>query len=86
MRRLLLLKDKIESDTIILHYLCAARQARPSRTEISQFWERAERYVQQNAEAARIILLDADRCGGETAGLVIWARMALARAGGRRAA
>lgn len=35
-------------------------------------------YATNNAVAARVILEDVERYGGETAGLVIWARMVLA--------
>ena len=75
----------MESDTIIFCFPRVDHRAKPARHEISAFWERAARYVRKNYEAAGIILQDADRHGGETAGLVIWARMTLARAAQRRA-
>jgi hypothetical protein len=71
---------------IILNNPLSARQPQPRRSEISQFWQRVESYERENVEAARIILSDISRHGGETAGLVIWARLTLAHASERRAA
>jgi hypothetical protein len=63
-----------------LRWQRAARQEKSTRREISTFWERVEKFQQQNIEAARIILRNVDRYGGEGAGLVRWARLTLARA------
>jgi hypothetical protein len=71
---------------IILSDALSARQPQPRQSEISRFWQRAESYERENIEAAQIILRDVDRHGGETAGLVIWARLTLAHASERRAA
>ncbi len=40
---------------------------------------RAADYDRRNLESANLILADVERYGGETAGLVIWARMAKQR-------
>jgi hypothetical protein len=40
---------------------------------------RSANYDQRNLESAKIILSDVAKYGGETAGLVIWARMAIKR-------
>lgn len=64
----------------------AARQEKPTKREISTFWDRVERFDRENLQAARIILCDVDRYGGNDSGLVRWARMALARAERRAAA
>lgn len=39
--------------------------------------QRAKAFEDQNVIAARAILEDVDRYGGESAGIVIWARMTL---------
>jgi hypothetical protein len=51
-----------------------------TRKEISSFWTRVQKFHQQNLESARIILREVERYGGETAGLVIWARMVVREA------
>jgi hypothetical protein len=61
-------------------------QPRPTRREISSFWERVERFERENVEAACIVASDPARYGGGTAGLVRWARMTLERSGMRAAA
>ncbi len=62
--------------------MSASRQ--PGRKAISTFWERVARFERENIEAARIILRDVNRYGGESAGLVIWARMVTRREVNRR--
>jgi hypothetical protein len=58
-------------------------QTKPRRSEVSQFWQRVEKFEQQNFEAARIIASDPRRYPG---GLQIWAALVLARVEQRRAA
>jgi hypothetical protein len=73
-------------DTTILKQRRAVRQPGALRKDVAKFWERVLRFEQQNVECAEIFLRDIARHGGEGAGLVIWARMALTRAAERRAA
>lgn len=47
------------------------------RRAVAGFWARAERYSDENRAAAGIILADPEHHGGESAGLVRWARMAM---------
>jgi hypothetical protein len=63
-----------------------ARQPVATRKEIRNFWSRQAAFQQQNLAAASVILQDIGRYGGETAGLIIWARLTLARHTERRAA
>jgi hypothetical protein len=76
----------VEPDNPILRQRRASRQEKHTKRELSTFWKRVEKFQQGNIEAARIILRDVDRFGGETAGLVRWARRTLARHAERRAA
>jgi hypothetical protein len=43
------------------------------------FWSAGHGQCQENLVAAKIILGDITRYGGESAGLVIWARMVIRR-------
>lgn len=45
---------------------------------------KAAEFDRRNLESAKLILADVERYGGETAGLVIWARMAVQRIEGER--
>jgi hypothetical protein len=55
----------------------AHSQRAGERKAVAAFWERAERYREQNLEAAKIILGDIGKYGGESAGLIIWARLTM---------
>ena len=56
----------------------AARAA--EHRAVKLFWQRAERYAQENISAARIILSRAGEFGGPRSGLCQWAAMLLWRA------
>jgi hypothetical protein len=62
------------------------RQQQPSRAAVVRYWERVRGFEEGNRRAAKIILANVAKYGGETAGLVIWARMTLRHNGERRAA
>ena len=57
-----------------------------SRKAVAGFWARAEKFSDENSAAARIILADVERHGGEGAGLVLWARRATQRETEKRTA
>ena len=67
----------------MIDLISLVQQCNPSRDER---WHSAESYEQRKAVGAWIILRDVDCCGGETAGLVIWAHLPLAHASDKRAA
>ena len=47
---------------------------------VKQFWQRVAAFPQANLTAAAIVLADVPRFGGESAGLVRWARLTMERA------
>ena len=56
------------------------------RKAIGRFWAKAERYNAEKLEAAKAILEDAGKYGGEAAAVVAWARLTLRNAAERKAA
>jgi hypothetical protein len=56
------------------------------RQAVKTYWSRGERFADENCSAARIILSDTARHGGEGAALVQWARLALRHEAERQAA
>jgi hypothetical protein len=55
--------------------LRVVRQQRSARQAVVKLWTTVNRQHAANLAAASIILGDVERYGGESAGLVIWARM-----------
>jgi hypothetical protein len=55
------------------------RQPRPRRSKVATFWARALRFERENIECALIVLKRVAHYGGETSGLVRWARLTVAR-------
>ncbi len=53
---------------------------------VSAFWAQADKHNAAKLEAAKVILQDVDKYGGETAGVVISARIVLRNAAERKAA
>ena len=56
------------------------------RMAVKTFWDRASKFGGQNLAAARAILEDPEKHGGEGAGLVVWARLTLRHEAERQAA
>jgi hypothetical protein len=64
----------------------AIHAASEERQEVRKFWSRAEGYAESNRIAAEIIVADVVKHGGESAGLVQWARRVLQRETEKQAA
>lgn len=62
-----------------------ARRA-SERKAISAFWAKAEKYNTEKLEAAKAILEDIEKYGGEPAAVVDWARLAILHDAERKAA
>jgi hypothetical protein len=68
----------MESINSIVKLRRVARQSRTAQA-VAMFWSAGHGQCQENIVAARIILGDFKRYGGESAGPVIWARMVCRR-------
>jgi hypothetical protein len=56
------------------------------RRRVHAFWASAQHHIDANLAAAKLILRAPQLYGGESAGLVHWARLTMARVPARRCA
>ena len=61
-------------------------QRASERKAISAFWAKVDRYNAEKIAAANVVLADIEKYGGETAGVVLSARIVLRNEAERRAA
>jgi len=61
-------------------------QRASGRKAISAFWAKAERHRSEQLEAAKAILQDVAKYGGEAAAVVAWARLTIRNDAERKAA
>jgi len=64
----------------------AHSQRADDRKAISAFWSKAEKHNAEKLEAAKAVLRDIPKYGGEASGVVISARIVLRNAAERKAA